>query len=159
VNGGENQKNMGSRIGDIRLSKLNPKKGGNKLKKLTIMMVTVFVMISLGSVCGAGDKKGYVVKKTFNFTLNSMTGEVFCANKDIVTGCSYSLDSYFPPTLPSEYAFSHVIPIGCDPNLREEETGVAVCTGCLVGVSLYHTGSLDSDETLATFAVYAFCGK
>ena len=78
------------------------------MKKCTLMMmVIIFATIALGSVCGAGDKNGYVVKETFTFTLlpnpnrvdglpwgprdGSDEGRVYCENNDFVTGCSYSL--------------------------------------------------------------------
>ena len=40
------------------------------MKKGTLMMmVIILAIIILGSVCGAGDKNGYVVKETFTFNL------------------------------------------------------------------------------------------
>ena len=40
------------------------------MKKGTVMMmVLILAIITLGSVCGAGDKNGYVVKETFTYTL------------------------------------------------------------------------------------------
>ena len=37
-------------------------KGGNKMKKVTVIIGLILAMITfMGSVCGAGDKRGYVV--------------------------------------------------------------------------------------------------
>ncbi len=145
------------------------------MKKLTVMIVTICVMITLGSVCGADDKKGYVVKETFKFTLvenpnptgplpwgpwGSSEGRVYCANNDFVTGCSYSLESFPGYTRLPDYAFLNVIPIECSPDLRDEETGVAVCKGCLVTLTVNHPDPPPSGSpTDGTFRAYAYCGR
>ncbi len=135
------------------------------MKKLTVMIVIMFAMITLGSVCGAGDKTGdktgYVVKEKFEVTPVSGKGEVYCAKNDFVTGCSYSFESYLPPyTDLSDYTFHHVIPIGCTPNLKDKDAGRAVCAGCLVDLTVINLPSgLPSDLTLATFYAYAYCGR
>jgi hypothetical protein len=152
------------------------------MKKLTVMIVIIFAMITLGSVCGAGDKTGdmnvYVVKETFQFEFvdystpgnprpwglaprDDSWGRVSCANNDIVTGCSYSLQSYPGYTRLSDYAFLNVIPIDCSPDLKDKDTGKAVCRGCLVTLTAIHPDPPPSTEspTDGTFRVYAYCAK
>lgn len=146
------------------------------MKKLIVMIVMVSTMIALGSVCGAGDKKGYVVKETFQFTLvknpnaanglpwgpwGGSEGRVYCANNDFVTGCSYSLQSYPGYTQLSDYGFLNVIPIECTPDLRNVDAGEAVCKGCVVHLTVIHP---DPPANLAiptggTFRAYAYCGR
>jgi len=144
------------------------------MKKVIVMTVIIFAMITLGSVCGAGDKNGYVVKETFTFKLgqnpnngswgpldHSNVGRVYCANNDFVTGCSYSLESYPGYTQLSDYAFLNVIPIECTPDLKEEDDGVAVCKGCFVQLNVIHPAPPPSpaSPTEGKFRVYAYCGK
>ncbi len=151
--------------------------GGNKMKKLAVVIV-VFAMILLVSVCGAADKKGYVVKETFQFTLvpnpnasnglpwgpwgdNNGIGRVYCDKSDFVTGCSYSLQSYPGYTRPWEYSFLHVIPIECNPDLRDEDDGTTVCNGCFVQLSVNHPDPPlnPGSPTDGEFRVYTYCGS
>ena len=147
------------------------------MKKLNVMIIIIFIMVSLGSVCGADDKKGYVVKETFQFILvpnpnpdsnglpwgpwGGSEGRVYCSNNDFVTGCSYSLESYPGYTRLSDYAFLNVIPIECSPDLRDEESGEAVCKGCLVTLTVSHPDppTYPQSPTDGKFRAYAYCGK
>ncbi len=146
------------------------------MKKLTLMIVVIFVMITLGSVCGAGDKTGYdgyVVKETFQFEFidysgywglaprDDSWGRVYCANNDIVTGCSYALKRYPGYTQLSDYGFINVIPIECEPDLRDEDQGRAKCRGCLVTLTAIHPNPPPSDATPTDgeFSAYAYCAK
>lgn len=148
------------------------------MKKCTLMMmVIILATIALGSVCGAGDKNGYVVKETFTYTLvkdplgtgssywgpkpDSNEGRVYCANNDFVTGCSYALETYPGITAPSDYDFKQVIPIQCSPPLMDEDSGVATCKGCLA-VLYVKPFTLISDPAVqldGKFRVYTYCGS
>jgi hypothetical protein len=145
------------------------------------MIVITLAIITLGSVCGAGDKNGYVVKETFTFNLvpnpnkvdglpwgpwdGSGEGRVYCENNDFVTGCSYSLRGYPGYTHLSDYAFMNVIPIQCTPSLQETGggpvvDGEAVCKGCLVNLTINHPDPpSDNLPKHGEFRVYTYCGS
>ena len=158
------------------------------MKKLTLMTAVFFLTITLGSVCGAGDKTGYdgyVVKETFQFRLvpdpeadpntngfpwgpwGTGTGTVFCINDDFVTGCSHALESYPGYTRLDEYSFINVIPIQCEPDsFRDKDSGKARCKGCLVHLTVNHPQpppvSNDPEHPTPTdgyFRAYAYCAK
>ena len=147
------------------------------MKKGTVMMIVVLAIIALGAVCGADDKKGYVVKETFTFKLvpnpnevdglpwgpleGSNQGRVYCANNDFVTGCSHVLKSYPGYTRPWDYSFLNVIPIECSPDLKDEEAGEALCRGCLVTLTINHPDPPPSpaSPTDGTFSVYTYCSR
>jgi hypothetical protein len=140
------------------------------MKKVTVIVLIFLVMITLGSVCGADDKSGYVIKESFTFNLPFQDppgneGRVYCKSGDFVTGCSHRLYSYSPtapnPSL-SSFAFLNVIPIECTPSLKETTSGApvdgqAVCTGCLVHLNVTDPGAANISSV--TFSAYAYCGK
>ncbi len=140
------------------------------MKKVTVIVLIFLVMITLGSVCGADDKSGYVVKESFKFNLpfenpSGNVGRVYCNSGDFVTGCSHRLYSYTTtapnPSL-SSFAFLNVFPIECTPSLQEESgelplDGQAVCTGCLVNMNV--TDPDAANISSVTFSAYAYCGK
>ena len=143
-------------------------RGGNKMKKATVMVVIILAMITLGSVCGAGDKsgdkKGYIVRSIVNVTLppgSGSFGEAYCAQNDFVTGCSYLLFSYPGCTSLSDYSFPVVQPIGCS----EDKEGFRVCTGCRVVMVPPHTDPLPANCSATPlpleveFWVYAYCSS
>ena len=137
------------------------------MKKVAVMIVIMIIMITLGSVCGAEDKRGYVVKQSFTFEpgAGGNVREVSCNSGDFVTGCSHRLYSYTPtgsnPSL-SSFAFLNVIPINCTPSLKETVQGEpldgqAVCTGCSVAMTVTDPGAENIGSV--TFSAYAYCGR
>jgi hypothetical protein len=135
------------------------------MRKLAVIVVILALITVLGSVCGADDKKGYVVRSITTITLppgeDGSHGEAFCAGDDFVTGCSYVLGLYPGCTSLSDYTFPVVQPIGCS----EDKQGFRVCTGCRVVVV---TPDIDPLPPMCNNTplplrvelwVYAYCGK
>jgi len=135
------------------------------MKKWILMMLMIIVaMITLGSVCGADEKRGYVVRSITTITLppgqGGSQGEAFCHGNDFVTGCSYVLGRYPGCTSLSDYAFPVVQPIDC----TEDKHGFRVCTGCRVVVIPPDVDPLPPSCSATPLPleidlwVYAYCG-
>ena len=127
------------------------------MRKVTMLIVIILtVIIALGSVCGADDKKGYIVRSETditdmppNYTSPGITGEAYCNDNDYVTGCSYLLKAYPGSAKPSDYTFPVVQPIGCS----TDKEGFRICTGCRVlmeGIT---------NVTTEVLWVYAYCSR
>jgi len=136
------------------------------MKKVYVIAIILALIIALVSVCGAEDKKGYVVRSITTITLppgqDGSQGEAFChAGDDFVTGCSYVLGRYPGCTSLLDYAFPVVQPIGC----TEDKQGFRVCTGCRVVVIPPDIDPLPPSCNATPLPleidlwVYAYCGK
>ena len=148
------------------------------MKKLSAVIIIILGIFVLQSLSYAEDKIGYVVKETFTFNLipnpkpgsggipwgpwdESNQGRVYCAADDFVTGCSYALQRYPGYTDLSDYTFHNVIPIECTPDLRNKDSGKAVCRGCLVTLTVNHPDPPEyaQSPTDGDFSVYVYCGR
>jgi hypothetical protein len=135
------------------------------MKKVAVVTVILVMITALGSVCGADEKKGYVVRSITTITLppgqDGSQGESFCRGNDFVTGCSYVLGRYPGCTSLLDYAFPVVQPIECS----EDKQGFRVCTGCRVVVIPPDVDLLPPSCNATPLPleidlwVYAYCGN